>query len=420
MSNPFGLNTEKPSVMWIDLNSAFATAEQQAHPSLRGKPIGVTNRISKECCVIAASYEAKKLGIKVGCRRTEALAKCPEFIMLETDPPKYHHVYEKLCAIMKDYTPHVKMKSIDEGILDFHGTLLEGKTDEIVKIGYEIKERVKKEIGDYMTINVGIAPNRFLAKTAAGLHKPDGLDVIDHTNLIKVYESLELQDLNGIADGYGSRLRAHNIFTPMQFLAAQESILKRQIFRSINGTYWYKRLRGFEVDDVQTSLGMVGRQWVVKNPTNDDAYLRSCLHFLAETTAKKLRFRNMEARSVCVWLSFNSGGGFVDKKTYKVPCYTNEAIWERVSKIFDKRPEHMVVRTMGMYLYNVERSNRSQLDLFGDTEKESYLTEAIDEINDFYGTFTIFSADTLEGTKHVKQKIPFGGTEYFNLLLKRT
>ena len=71
--NPFGLNTEKPSIMWIDLNSAFATAEQQAHPSLRNRPIGVTNRLSKECCVIAASYEAKALGIKVGCRRTEAL-----------------------------------------------------------------------------------------------------------------------------------------------------------------------------------------------------------------------------------------------------------------------------------------------------------------------------------------------------------
>ena len=80
----------------------------------------------------------------------------------------------------------------------------------------------------------------------------------------------------------------------------------------------------------------------------------------------------------------------------------------------------MAVRTMGMYLYNLEPSNRSQLDLFGVNEKESYLTEDIDEINDFYGTFTIFSADTLEGTKHVKQKIPFGGTEYFNLLLKRT
>jgi len=418
MSNPYGLNTERPSVMWIDLNSAFATAEQQAHPTLRGRPIGVTNRLSKECCVIAASYEAKALGIKVGCRRTEALAKCPDFIMLETDPPKYHHVYKNLARIMKDYTPYVKMRSIDEGVLDFHGTEYEGKTEQLIRIGYEIKERVKREIGDYMTINVGIAPNRFLAKTAAGLNKPDGLDVIDHTNLIEVFKGLELQDLNGIADGYGSRLRAHNIFTPLQMLATPESILKRQVFRSVNGTYWHRRLRGFEIDNIETKLGMVGRQWVVKNPSSDEAYLRSCLHFLAETTGKKLRYRNVEARGVCVWLSFVAGGGFVDKRTYKVPCYSNEMIWERVSRLFDGRPKHMAVRTMGLYLYNLEPSNRSQMDLFGEEARTRELTDAVDEINDFYGTFTVYSADTLTGTRHIKQKIPFGGTEYFELLLK--
>lgn len=418
MSNPFGLNTEKPSIMWIDLNSAFATAEQQAHPSLRGRPIGVTNRLSKECCVIAASYEAKALGIKVGCRRSEAIAKCPDFIMLETDPPKYHHVYKNLCRIMKDYTPNVKMRSIDEGVLDFHGTKYEGDIKRLVELGYEIKQRVKQEIGDYMTVNIGIAPNRFLAKTAAGLHKPDGLDVIDHHNLVEVFESLELQDLNGIADGYGSRLRAHNIFTPMQMLAAPEMMLKRQVFRSINGTYWHRRLRGFEIDDVQTNLGMVGRQWVVKNPSSNEDYLRSCLHFLAETTAKKLRYRNVEARGVCVWLSFVAGGSFMDKKTYKVPFYSNEVIWEHVARLFDNRPKHMAVRTMGLYLYNLEPSNRSQLDLFGKETKSRYLTDAIDEINDFYGTFTVYSADTLTGTRNIKQKIPFGGTEYFELLLK--
>lgn len=418
MSNPYGLNTERPSVMWIDLNSAFATAEQQAHPALRGRPIGVTNRLSKECCVIAASYEAKALGIKVGCRRTEALAKCPDFVMLETDPPKYHHVYKNLARIMKDYTPYVKMRSIDEGVLDFHGTEYEGKTEQLVRIGYEIKERVKNEIGDYMTINVGIAPNRFLAKTAAGLHKPDGLDVIDHANLVEVFRGLDLQDLNGIADGYGSRLRAHNIFTPLQMLAASESILKRQVFRSVNGMYWHRRLRGFEIDDVETKFGMVGRQWVVKNPSSDEAYLRSCLHFLAETTGKKLRYRNVEARGVCVWLSFVAGGGFVDKRTYKVPCYSNEMIWERVSRLFDNRPKHMAVRTMGLYLYNLEPSHRSQMDLFGEETRNRQLTDAVDEINDFYGTFTVYSADTLNGTKHIKQKIPFGGTEYFELLLK--
>ncbi len=413
------LSTESPSIMWIDLNSAFATTEQQAHPSLRGRPMGVTNRLSRECCVIAASYEAKALGIKVGVRRSEAMAICPSFIMLETDPPKYHHVYKNLCRIMSDYTPHVKMRSIDEGILDFHHTTLEGHTKDIVQIGYDIKERVRREIGDYMKINVGIAPNRFLAKTAAGLHKPDGLDVIDHRNLLGVYASLKLQDLNGIADGYGARLRAYGITTPLEFLAAPERLLRRLVFKSINGLHWYRRLRGYEVDDFATQLGMVGRQWVVAEPTAKDAYLRSCLHFLTETTGMKLRFRQAEARGVCVWLSFQAGGECVMKKLHKTACYTNADIWERVAALFDQRPSHMVVRTVGLYLYHLQPSGRSQLGLFEDTAKADYLTSAVDEINDFYGAFTVYSADALTGTRTVRQKIPFGGTDYFELLLKR-
>lgn len=413
----YGINRARPNVMWIDLNSAFASAEQQAHPSLRGKPIGVTNRLSKECCVIAASYEAKALGIKVGVRRSEALALCPDLVLLESDPPKYHNVYSKLFSIMGTYSPNIKMRSIDEGIIDFNGTTYQDKTDEIIRVGYEIKQRVREEIGGYISINVGIAPNRFLAKTAAGLHKPDGLDVIDYKNLVSIYTSLELQDLNGIAEGYGSRLRAHNIFTPMEFLATSEDILRRKIFKSINGSYWYQRLRGFEVDNVNTNLGMIGRQWVVKNPTNNEDYLRSCLHFLSETTGMKLRYRNVEARGVCVWLSFRTGGSFYDKKMYKTSIFTNEDIWLRVAKHFDKRPKHMVVGAMGLYLYGLTASSRSQLGLFERYSNKGFLSQAVDEINDFYGTFTIHSADSLDGTSHVKQKIPFGGTEYCNLLL---
>ena len=116
------LNTEAPNIMHIDLNSCFATVEQQAHPSLRGRPLGITNRLSPYCCVIACSYEAKALGIKVGMTYPEAKAICPDFLMLQSDPPKYHHVYRKLAAIMKSYSPKIKMKSIDEGVIDFHGT----------------------------------------------------------------------------------------------------------------------------------------------------------------------------------------------------------------------------------------------------------------------------------------------------------
>lgn len=415
----YGLNPAKPNIMWIDLNSAFAMAEQQAHPSLRGRAIGVTNRLSKECCVLAASYEAKARGVKTGMRRSEALALCPELILLETDPPKYHNVYKKLCNIMLSYSPNAKMKSIDEGIIDFHGTLLQDKTEQIIAAGYEIKRRVRAEIGDYMTINVGIAPNRFLAKTAAGLHKPDGLDVIDRRNIVEVYKSLKLQDLTGIARAYDTRLRICGIRTPLEFLAASEDTLRKQIFGGITGTYWYRRLRGFEIDSNSTNLGMVGRQWVVKNPTSDEEYLRSCLHFLAETAAVKLRHRNVEARGVCLWLSFQAGGSFTEKKMYKTSVFTNQDVWLRVARLFDKRPKHMVVRTMGLYLYQLTPSARSQLDMFGDVAKAKELTEAIDTVNEFYGMFTVHAADSLLGTRHVRQKIPFAGTQYFDLLLKR-
>ena len=415
----YRLNTEEPQIMHIDLNSAFASAEQQAWPHLRGKPMGVTNRLSKECCVIAASYEAKALGIKVGVRRTEAMALCPEFVMLETDPSKYTWMYQNLMRIMKDYSPNIKMKSIDEGIIDFHGTRCVNSRP-LEEIGQEIKDRMRREVGSYMRVNIGIGPNRFLAKTAAGLHKPDGLDVISHHNLIDVYKSMELTDLTGIAEAYGARLKAHGIHTPLQFLEASDELLRKRVFKSINGLHWHERLRGYEVDDYVTNLGMVGRQWVVKTPSSDDEYLRSCLHFLVETTAMKLRFRSVEARGVCVWMAFSAGGGWKDKQMLKTTIYTNQDIWLQVSRLFDRRPKHMVVRVMGLYLYELTPSTRSQLSMFDDVEKADYLTKAMDEINDFYGSFTVYSADSLTGTRTVKQKIPFGGTEYFELLLKRT
>ena len=405
--------------MHIDLNSAFATTEQQAHPSLRGKPMGVTNRLSKECCVIAASYEAKELGIKVGTRLSDAKAICPDFIMLETDAPKYHKVYEKLVKIMQDYSPKITMKSIDEGIIDFHGmeSLLNGRTLE--DIGYEIKQRVKDEIGDYMRINIGIGPNRFLAKQAAGWHKPDGLDTLSHKNLTSYYEQMELTDLSGIAERNAARLNACGIFTPLQFLAADEYTLKKRVFQSITGTYWYRRLRGYEIDDYDTKLGMVGRQWVVRNPSHTDEYLLPCLSYLCETTGMKLRFRNVEARGICVGLVLQNGEYWQSKRMYKSTFYTNQEIYRRAMELFNQRPHGAKVTMMRIYCYQLESSKRSQLSLFDDTIKKDWLTKSVDEINDYYGAFTVMNATTIDGKKRIKQKIPFGGTEYFQLLLKR-
>jgi DNA polymerase-4 len=416
----YGINAAAPHIIFCDLNSAFAMAEQQAHPSLRGRAMGVTNRISKHCCVIAASYEAKGQGVKVGMRLDEARAICPDFVILETDPPKYHHMYKQLMRIMKSYSPNVYMKSIDEGIIDLTGTLDSiNRGRSLEDIGQEIKRRMREEVGSWMKLNIGIAPNRFLAKQAASWHKPDGLDRLDHTNLVDYYESIRLTDLSGIASHYEARLNAAGIFTPLQFLQASEDTLRRFVFHSVIGRDWTQRLRGYEADDVQTKLGTIGRQWVLKTASADDAFLLPCFQYLCETTGKKLRHREMDARGVLVWARFQSGDSWYLRKSFKTSFYTDPEVYRRALYLFNQRPKHMIVQAMGITCYQLEPSHRSQLSLLESVNREDWLATAVDEINEQYGTFKVFSANALLGRNIVKQKIPFGGTQYFELLLKQ-
>lgn len=413
-----GVNREAPQIMHIDLNSAFATAEQQAHPSLRGRPIGVTNRLSPFCCIIACSYEAKALGIKVGMRYDEAKAICPDFIMLQSDPPKYHYVYKKLAGIMKSYSPNIMMKSIDEGIIDFHGTRGAINDRSLEEIGNEIKGRLRDEVGSWMRCNVGIAPNRFLAKLAASLHKPDGLDRIDHHNLREVYANLKLTDLPGIAEHYEARLNANNIFTPLEFLDASADSLRRFVFHSVVGEYWHRRLRGHEVDDASTKLGLIGRQFVMDKSSSDEAVILPRLHYLCQTTGMKLRYNNVDARGVLVWADFQSGESFYMRKMFKSSFYTDQEVYRRALLLFNQRPGHMIITRLGVSCYKLTPSTRSQVSLLEQVNKEEWLTAAVDEINERYGGFTVSYGTAHEGKKMVKQKIPFGGTKYFELLMK--
>src|SRR3954467_4151233 len=141
------ISKARPQILHIDLNSCFATVEQQARPLLRGRPVGVTNRKTPNACVVAASYEAKREGVKVGMTFNEAKNLVPSLIMVETDPPKYHFVYQKLINIMSSYSPKIGMKSIDEGIIDFNGTRKFVNQRSLAEIGHEIKRRLKAEVG---------------------------------------------------------------------------------------------------------------------------------------------------------------------------------------------------------------------------------------------------------------------------------
>ena len=411
------INREEPLIMHIDLNSCFAMVEQQARPSLRGRAIAVTNRLVKKSCVVACSYEAKREGIKVGMRFDEAKLLAPDLIMIETDPPKYHYVYQKMVAIMKDYSPHVKMKSIDEGVIDFHGTEIV-REKSLEEIGYEIKHRLKHEVGSYMTCNIGIATNRTLAKTAAGMNKPDGLTVIDHTNLRDIFEKLKLTDFPGIASRFEKRLQMRGIFTPLQFLDASPFMLRRLVFKSIVGEHWYRRLRGYEVDDVDTKLGIVGRQFVMDIKTNDETIILPRLHHLCQSTGYKLRYNNVGARGVLVWARMLPGKTFVRRHMFSDPIYTDQAIYEKVLELFNERPKHLRVGTIGVSCYRLVPKAHLQTSFLLENVRAEQLTFAVDSVNRQYGNHALTYAHALAGRKVIKQKLPFGSVKYFELLCR--
>lgn len=415
------LNIEPPEVMHIDLNSCFATVEQQARPLLRGRPVGVTNRRvseAKYACIVAASYEAKAFGVKVGMRADEALRLAPGMVILETDPPKYHFAYQKLVNIMRSYSPHVSMKSIDEGVIDFRGTREHINQRPLEDIGHEIKRRLKQDVGCWMRCNIGIAPNRFLAKLAASLHKPDGLDIITHENLRQVLAGLQLTDLHGIAERNQARLNAAGIYTPLQFLDAPSDLLRRHVFRSICGEDWYQRLRGHEVDDAEHDTKTIGRQYVLEDPRVSDDIIHSRLAYLCETTGMKLRYKGFCARGLMVYARYLSGDYWYERRMFKTSCFSNAEIHRRAQLLFNRRPHHDYVREIGVTCYRLEPSARSQVSLLDEVNRENWLTEAVDTINQRYGDFTVTFADSYASRGVVKQKIPFGTTRYFELLCR--
>lgn len=417
MSEDLPYNTAPSLTMHIDLNSCFATVEQQARPQLRGRPVAVNNRHNPNAAIITASYEAKRLGIKMGMRLQEARRLVPDLISVETDPPKYHYVYQKLMNILHSYSPNVVMKSIDEGIIDFADTKRTVNTWPLKDIGYEIKARLKAEIGNYMTCNVGIGPNRFLAKTAAGLHKPDGLDELGHANLRQVFADLELTDLTGIASRNQARLNAVGIFTPLDFQGASLETLSRLVFKGKSGQDWYKRLRGYEVDVEPTKMGIVGRQFVLDGFGLSREDILKRLHFLSLSAGAKLRLKNKQARGVYVYARCRDYQKWSAYHLYDQPFFSSNVIYDTVRHLFGAAPAAAMIKEIGVSCYHLSDSNITQTSFWEiPNYAERKLTQMADQLNMRYGANTIQPADVVGLEKMMKQKIPFGSTRYFEML----
>jgi DNA polymerase-4 len=359
--------------------------------------------------VIASSYEAKSKGIKLGVNVGEARAIDPGVIVLMPDPPKYIAAHRLFKEVVDEYTSSVYDKSIDEFVIDFAGspTVREGR--DLVDIGYEIKHKIKDRVGSYITVNVGIGTNRFWAKTAAGLNKPDGLDVMDAANALAIYERLSLTNLTGINYRYEARLNDAGIFTPLQFLAASQDKLKRRVFKSIVGDQWYARLRGYEVDDRRFARKSVGHNYAIKIKTRDRAELAQLLMKLCYKTGRRMRKQGYQARGIHLSLGFQSGNWWAKSRDTSSYMYSNDEIFFHAAKLLEEaflpdRATHIAVS-----VYGLRPVDPRQLSIFGGTRYDSrLLSDALDSINDRWGDYTVVPA-AMQGMESViLQRIAFG------------
>lgn len=400
------INHNDPTLMHIDLNSCFATIEQQANPLWRGKPLVVAAYDSPGGCVLAPSIEAKKFGVKTGNTVRDAKQLCPEVIVRMPDPYKYHAVHVKLMNLFRNYTPEVTPKSVDEAVLDFRGTKALNRG--LDTVATEIKQKIKKEVGEWLTVSVGISTNRFLAKFASSLHKPDGLDVVTHQNLEEVYKGRTLIDLPGINVRYEARLNVAGIFTPLDFLKAPRQLLE-EVFHGIVGFYWYLRLRGYEIDEVIFPRRSFGQEYALGKKTNDPRELSKLLMKLCEKMGRRMRRSGFRAGGIyvaCVYEDYT----FAHKaELQRTLMYSTKSLFLAAMRVLNKLGYQKKVSQLSVSCYGLAKTTQEQLSLLTNVEKERKLTQALDRINDRYGDFVITPALMMGMDDLVLERVAFGG-----------
>jgi len=408
---------ENGRCIFVDMNSFFASVEQQAHPELRGKPVGVCPFVSDKTVCLAASVEAKRFGVGTGTSVKDAKVLCPGIKLVQANPKLYRDYHRRIMDELENTVGRVNVISVDEAML-LVPSYLRSRSSEL---GLEIKQRLG-EIGDDLKCSVGVGPNYFLAKMGTNLNKPDGFVDIKTTDLEGLYSLLSLTDLHGIAWRMAKRLKAIGIKTPLELYQAPFALLKQAF--GVNGVNWYLRMRGFEVDLKPTTRRMIGHQCtIVPKPAETKAQVLAVASQLTYRAAIRLRKSGLATRSIVVAVRFagmgrsgwgmpNSGFGWWGK-VYRgaEPFFDSATFFGHVRRLCEELPMTAPVRFVSVSAVDlVPRQHLTQL-LFENHDKEERLSEALDDINFRYGEATIKT-----GTSALKDRIHdaigFGNAKY--------
>jgi DNA polymerase IV len=400
--------TEKHRANWlfVDLNSYFASVEQETRPELRGQPIGIIPIEANTACVIAASYQAKAYGVKTGMRADEALQLCPHLHLVQARPKLYVEYHHKIATAIERCIPIRDVMSCDEFASELMGR--ERQLPNASTIAYAIKQAIREE-GKSLRCSIGLAPNRLLAKIAADMQKPDGLMVIERRHLPDALCCLKLSDIPGIGTRMEGRLTGEGINTVRQLYTLSRERMS-SIWGSVLGDRLWLLLRGEDFIDAEPrKLQTISRQHILPPHARTRPAARDICLKLLHACAARMRKEGLWAGGVAVQLTYYGINYVFQNSARFLECQDPITLQEHFLPLWETSPCHIPASVSVAVTHLMAMPN---LDLFSPDDEEmtdrNSVTSAIDDLNRRYGHHTVYLGAIHGAREEAPTRIPFG------------
>ena len=391
-------HSELRSILHVDKNAFFASVEQRANPALRGKPMAVGG--AHRGVILSPSYEARAFGVKTGMTYWEGKKKCPELILVPADSAKYSEACERMLGIWRDFTPLVEMFSIDEAFLDVTGC--EELFGDPVRIAIRLKERIWNETR--LTCSIGIAPNKLLAKLGSDMQKPDGLVLISPDDVAAVLEDTPVRDICGIGPNLTSALAGMGIRTcgelgraPLRELVARFGIVGEHL-RDMGLGIDNDPVAATEAESEGETKSM-GHSMTLNEDCSDITMIERHVLQLSEKVGRRLRRGGYTGRTISLTLRYADFHTFSRQRKLEHALNHGLDIYEAAVSVLRLVRITQPIRLVGVSVSGLER-DMAQMPLFEDERRRKFIAEAMDDINDTYGEFTVTWGTLIERTRH--------------------
>jgi len=373
------------SILHIDMDAFFASVEIRECPELAGEPVIVGGAVEGRGVVAAASYEARRYGVHSAMPTARARRLCPHGIYLPPRHDFYSMVGRQIREIFERYTPLVEPLSVDEAFLDV--TESERLFGDSASIGRRIKEDIRAELG--LVASVGVAPNKFLAKIASDLDKPDGFVVVRPDDIQGFLEPLPVERLWGVGPVTAKVFHRLGIGTIGQLRGYSRRLLE-QHFGARTAEHLWRLARGYDERPVvpEQEAKSISHETTFSRDIGDRKLLRAWLLDLTEQVTARLRRNGLTGRTVNLKVRYDDFSTVSRSRSLPEPTDTTSRVWEIVDFLFERQlPAFRPVRLVGVGVSGFENPASTQGDLLtGELdERDRRIDRIMDSVHDRFG-----------------------------------